>query len=168
MSSRREVAIVLYLCDCSQHIPSRGTVRSDRRTALPFRQTLIYLVRIPHRLSHSIQSDVQVTHAIFMAATTATTVQLELAQAGGISGCVSSPDRTIVRIDLSYSSCKFVRLLIEFHLSPDYCVATFRHSLQVFPVLSMCQISVASFLITATRAIPLPLLRLMRLNQSRS
>ena len=60
LSSQREVAIVLFLCDRSQHIPSQGTAHvSFARGSAWSWQMLICLVRIPHRMGHSIQRDVR-------------------------------------------------------------------------------------------------------------
>jgi hypothetical protein len=52
------------------------------------RQTLIYLVRIPHRLGHSNQRVVLTGSGHVLAQATASTDFFELAQAGGISSCI--------------------------------------------------------------------------------
>ena len=49
-----------------------------------------------------------------------------------------------------------------------WAVARARHAAYVFRSRNMCQMIVASFLITATRAMEAPRLRLMRLNHSRN
>jgi hypothetical protein len=65
LSSLREVAIVLFKRDCSQHIPSQGTAHDSRGQLRPVTgQMRIYLVRIPRRKGHSIQSIVLLAAAI--------------------------------------------------------------------------------------------------------
>src|SRR5205809_5347519 len=62
VASLREIAIVLFRGDCSQHIPSRGTAHANgEQLCLVIRlwQMRIYLVRIPRRKGHSIQSIVR-------------------------------------------------------------------------------------------------------------
>ncbi len=49
-----------------------------------------------------------------------------------------------------------------------HAAANARHSVYVFRLVSMCHMMVASFLITATRAMDAPLLRFIRLYHSRS
>ena len=85
LSLQREVAIVLFWCDCSQHIPSPGTAHALVRGSARVWQMLMYRVQIPRRKGHSNQRAVLAdTHP----ESPASTVRLELAQAGGISGCV--------------------------------------------------------------------------------
>lgn len=86
VASLREVAIVLFKGDCSQHIPSRGTAHDNREQLCRVRQMRIYLVRIPRRKGHSIQSIVR-PGSVISRRSPASTVRLELAQTGGISSC---------------------------------------------------------------------------------
>jgi hypothetical protein len=62
-------------------------------------QTRIYLVRIPRRRGHSIQSIVRLAQPL-LAEITASTVSFELAQTGGISSCratqIEQPGRIFV------------------------------------------------------------------------
>src|ERR1043165_7901910 len=61
LSSPREVAIVLFKGDCSQHIPSQGTAHDSREQlclVIGCGRCGFILVRIPHRKGHSIQRDV--------------------------------------------------------------------------------------------------------------
>ena len=53
-SSQREVAAVLYLCDCSQHFLREVSLTLSVRSSALSWQTLMYLVRIPHRMGRSI------------------------------------------------------------------------------------------------------------------
>ena len=62
LSSRREGAIVLFLCDCSQHIPSQATTHAFVSNSARSWQMLMYLVRIPRRKGHSNQSSVRICH----------------------------------------------------------------------------------------------------------
>ena len=59
-------------------------------------------------------------------------------------------------------------LISPLHAVEVHATASARHAAYVFRLVSMCQMIVASFLITATLAILAPRLRLMRLNHSRS
>jgi hypothetical protein len=100
----REVAIVLFKGDCSQHIPSRGTAHDSREQLCRgmSRQTRTYLVRIPRRKGHSIQRVVLPGFSHFLAEAAASTVTFELAQTGGISSCdratqIEQPGRILVR-----------------------------------------------------------------------
>src|ERR1043165_53003 len=67
LSSPREVAIVLFKGDCSQHIPSQGTAHDSREQlclVIGCGRCGFILVRIPHRKGHSIQSVVLPASAI--------------------------------------------------------------------------------------------------------
>ncbi len=63
-SSQREVASFFSTRDCSRPIPSRGTAHAIVRGSASSWQTLMYLVRIPHRKGHSIQRDVWLAETV--------------------------------------------------------------------------------------------------------
>ena len=84
-----------------------------------------------------------------------------------LNGAYVSPSGLLVSLLLWLCfllRCIFGRLRPAF-AHPDESA---RHSAYVFRLVSMCQKIVANFLITATRAMPDPRRRLMRLNHSRS
>jgi len=104
----REVAIVLFQGDCSQHIPSQGTAHVHRER--------LYLVVVDAYLSganssppgHSIQRNVLT--GMFCTQATASTGSFELALTGGISSC---------RRQLG--SNNFCRILLTRLLGDGYC-----------------------------------------------
>ena len=115
---------------------------------------------------HSIQGNVRADMS--NAHVTASTGSFELALTGGISSC---------RRQLG--SNNLCRILLSRLLGDGYCgwffiesiyqsVANARHSAYVFFLVSICQMIVASFRITATRAMLLPRRRLIRLYHSRN
>ena len=125
------------------------------------------------RKGHSNQCVVQLTE---LGSTTASTVETELAQTGGISSCVgqlgSNNHRRILDYVVSFSLAllrysSLLRCIFWPAPSGRHVTAAARHSANVFRSINMCHMIVASFRMTATRAILAPRLRLMRLNHSR-
>ncbi len=117
---RREVAIVLVTCDCSQNIPSRGTAHAMHER--------LYLVSVDADLSGANSSPQGPLHPKLRAdwlrpslvQATASTVFLELAQAGGISSCVgqlgSNNHRRILDYVVSFLCVDFILFSLEAYL----------------------------------------------------
>ena len=185
LSSRREVAIVLFLCDCSQHIPSRGTTHpiGEQLCLVVADANLSVANSSPY--SHSIQSNVRLAETVVCFSVAASRVAPRVGSYGrDLKRLVSRSDRTTVpnclcRVSFLCRCCVddgllfLRRILVPVPLGPlrrageAQGAASARHSAYVFLFVSMCQMIVASFLITATRAMLAPRLRLIRLNHSR-
>src|SRR5262249_10982488 len=93
LSSLREVAIVLFRRDCSQHIPSQGTAHENREQLCPVtdpgRCGRIWCEFLTVRATPSKATCCWPRPLLAEAA--ASTVRLELAQTGGISSCHRAP-----------------------------------------------------------------------------
>jgi hypothetical protein len=178
-SLQREVAIVLVVRDCSRTFPSRGTTHSSGEQLYRMAADADVFCAIPHRMGHSILCDVRLATSVYWLAVTTSRVTFELAQAGGISsrtGRLGSNNhrQTGIRFSflslhaLLFSLCLLVRRLGG-RLRParDQAEENARHSAYVLRFVSICQKMVASFRMTATRAMLEPRRRLMRLNHSR-
>jgi hypothetical protein len=92
LSSLREVAIVLFRRDCSQHIPSQGTAHDDREQLCPLTEPgrcgRIWCEFLTERATPSRATCCWPRP--LLAQTAASTVRLELAQTGGISSCLTA------------------------------------------------------------------------------
>jgi hypothetical protein len=109
LSSPREVAIVLFRGDCSQHIPSRGTAHDNReqlclvigrgRCGFIWCEFLTVWAT-PSKASCGLASTI-------LAEAAASTVRLELAQTGGISSCMATQIEQPGRFLVPYVSSLF-------------------------------------------------------------
>ncbi len=117
LSSLREVAIVLFKRDCSQHIPSRGTAHANRERLCP-----VVADADLSGANSSPQGPLHPTHRADwlsqrFGSATASTVFLELAQAGGISSCVgqlgSNNHRRILDYVVSFLCVDFIFFLLR-------------------------------------------------------
>ena len=84
-SLQREVAIVLVVRDCSRTFPSRGTTHFSDEQLYRTAADADVSCAIPHRMGHSILSNVRLATSVSWLAVTTSRVTFELAQAGGIS-----------------------------------------------------------------------------------
>ena len=133
-----------------------------------FRRTRIYLLRIPHPKVHSIQRVVPIRRSVQRPAST---VPFELDCRRGTSSCITqlgSNNRTSFLLCMSPSVNELSDVCQPLYSFACQLAAIARHSKYVCRRLSICQITVASFRITATRATVLPRRRLIRLYHSRS
>lgn len=108
LSSLREVAIVLFRRDCSQHIPSQGTTHDNREQLCLVsgqdRCGFIWCEFLTGRATPSKASCCWPRPLLVK--TAASTVRLELAQTGGISSChqatpIEQPGRILLPHDSS-------------------------------------------------------------------
>ena len=97
LSSRREVAIVLFLCDCSQHIPSRGTAHRTGGWLCLVVADANLSVANSSPYSHSIQSNVRPAETVVCFSVAASRVAPRVGSYGrDLKRRVSRSDRTTV------------------------------------------------------------------------